>query len=117
MKSKTPASVRPCIFCHNPRTNKRGEHVFDNWLNREHGKEIRRPGFVIEFGKDDAIERKYPSNSIQVTKAVVCDDCNNTWMSDLTGFSKDIREPSMRRSEPKALSDFDVCWLLLHSFL
>ena len=95
MKSKSSASERPCIFCPSLGTNKRGEHVFDNWLNREHGKEIRRPGIVIEFGQDDAVERQYKSNSIQVTKPVVCNNCNNTWMSDLTGLSLRLR-PRLR---------------------
>src|SRR2546423_15241532 len=37
------SSTLPCIFCPNRRTRKRGEHVWDDWLNREHGKDIYDP--------------------------------------------------------------------------
>jgi hypothetical protein len=32
---------KPCVFCPSIRTNKLGEHVFDDWLNRLDGKVIR----------------------------------------------------------------------------
>lgn len=78
-----------CIFCPNPRTRKSGEHVWDDWLNREHGKDICKPSTVFVFGEDGAKIRECKATGLNETKPVVYDDCNNTWMSDITSFAKD----------------------------
>lgn len=102
-------STLPCVFCSNPRTRKRGEHVWDNWLNKEHGKDIHDPSTTYHFGVDGALIRAHSSTRLDVTADVVCDPCNHTWMSDLTGFTRALLEPSIRRDSP---CDFDECDIL-----
>jgi hypothetical protein len=112
-KTKTKA----CIFCPNPRTRKRGEHLWDDWLNREGGKDIRDQSTTYYFGPDGALIRSHPSSRIDVTLPVVCDRCNQTWMSDLSTRTKYILEPSIRRDEPRDYDTFDIVTLASFFFL
>src|SRR4029079_12587905 len=110
-------SMKPCIFCPNPRTKKRGEHLWDDWINREDGKPIRRPGTVTIYGEDGAIVRQYPSDRLDVTSDVVCDPCNNTWMSDLSTEAKHRLEPLIRRADPTDFHEADLLTIAAFAFL
>lgn len=107
----------PCIFCPNPRTKKRGEHVWDDWLNREQGKPIRDSGTTSHTGLDGALIRSYPSVGLEVTVPVVCDNCNNHWMSDISNLAKDILEPIIRRDRPSDLDQLDILTIASFAFL
>jgi len=109
--------MKPCIFCPNPRTRKRGEHIWDDWLNSENGKPIRRPGTVTVYGKDGVIVRQRPSDRLDVTSDVVCDRCNSTWMSDLSTEAKQRLEALIRRDTPTDFNDVDVLLITAFSFL
>jgi hypothetical protein len=111
-----PASP-PCIFCVNPRTNKRGEHVWDNWLNRQDGKEIHDPSTTAHFGVGGQLIRSHRSTRIDVTIDVVCDSCNNKWMSDLSNRTKQILEPLIRRDIPRDFNAHDIVTITAFAFM
>jgi hypothetical protein len=90
---------KPCIFCDNPRTNKRGEHVWDDWFNRIAGVPIRMEATLFECGEDGVLIRQRPAHKLDAAKPVVCDTCNNEWMSDLTGGAKHELEDSIRANK------------------
>ncbi len=92
-----PSISPPCIFCRAPRTKKRGEHVWDNWLNRLDGSPRRDPSTTHYWGEDGRFIRSHPSRRIDVTFDVVCDRCNNTWMSELSNEAKRLLEGSILR--------------------
>lgn len=52
--------MESCIFCPNPRTTKRGEHVWDDWLNREGGKAIADSSTTSYFGVGGEHIRSHP---------------------------------------------------------
>jgi hypothetical protein len=106
-----------CIFCSNPRTNKRGEHVWDDWLNREGGKERRDPSTTFYYGSGGELIRKHDSIRMDVTVDMVCDSCNSTWMSDLTTRMKDLLEPSIRRDQPVYLDTLALMTLVSFAFM
>jgi hypothetical protein len=109
--------TKPCIFCDNPRTKKRGEHIWDNWLNREDGKQIHDPSTTYYYGADGAFIRSHPSTGLNVTIDVVCDSCNSTWMSDLTGTAKELLEPLIRRDTPTTFDDFGIITIAAFAFM
>jgi hypothetical protein len=100
--------VKLCIFCPNPRTIKRGEHVWDDWLNREGGKDISDPSTTHYFGTGGALIRSHPSTKLDVTIPVVCDDCNHHWMSDISNLAKTKLEPIIRRDQAAVFDEFDI---------
>jgi len=90
--------------------------VWDDWLNREDGKEIRRES-IISFHGPRGLIRSYSANQLNVTLPVVCDHCNNTWMSDISNHAKPILEPSIRRDEAMTYDELDVITLSSFVFL
>lgn len=114
----TAKAVRElCIFCPNPRTNKRGEHVWDDWLNREDGKTIYDPSTTWYYGREGQLIRSHPSVGMHVTLPLVCDHCNNTWMSDLSSLAKVKLEPIIRRDKATDFDDFDILVISAFAFL
>lgn len=111
------ATLERCIFCSRPRTNKLGEHVWDAWLNRENGKTIFDPGHTYHYGINGALIRDHPSHGLHVTLPVVCDHCNNNWMSDLSNAAKPLLEPSIRRNVPRDYDIGDIWTLTAFMFL
>lgn len=95
--------MKSCVFCPNPRTTTRGEHIWDDWLNREDGRTLKYHYEVTEFGPDDAIIRTFSKRNLSETKPVVCDDCNSTWMSDVTNHSQPIIDGLGRHQRPTCL--------------
>jgi len=72
--------ARPCAFC--PSTaNITGEHIWSDWMN------ALFPSGQLTFQKvekDGSISKQWQSVSgLNMTANVVCDTCNNTWMSDI----------------------------------
>lgn len=101
----------------NPRTNKRGEHVWDNWLNREAGKQIYDPSTTYYYGLGGDLIRQHDSVGLDVTLSLVCDQCNNGWMSDLTTRVRDLLEPSIRRDQPVDLDAEAIVTLTSYAFM
>jgi hypothetical protein len=111
------APTLPCIFCPNPRTTKRGEHVWDDWLNRKDGKEIYDPSTTSYYGLGGKLIRQHPSVRMDVTSDVVCTRCNNEWMSDLSGRAKPLLEPIIRDSRPRDFNELDIVTLTAFAFM
>jgi hypothetical protein len=109
--------MKPCIFCSNHRTKKRGEHLWDNWLNREGGKELRDRSTTSYFGPGGALIRTHRSTGLDVTLDVVCDSCNHTWMSDLSTRAQHLMEPSLRRDKPQDYDAVNIVTLAAFIFL
>jgi hypothetical protein len=107
----------PCIFCPKPRTIKRGEHVWDDWLNRKDGKEIHDPSTTYYYGTEGKLIRKHQSVRLDVTLDVVCDPCNTTWMSDLTTRTKDLLEQIIRSDRPRDFNELDIVTLTSFAFM
>lgn len=106
-----------CIFCRNERTKHRGEHVWDDWLNKVSGKRVRMPGSTTHTGANGQSVRSYPSTGLDVTADVVCDRCNHEWMSALSSKTKDILEPSIRFGAPVKLDALGVVTIASFAFL
>lgn len=109
--------MKSCIFCPNPRTQKRGEHVWDDWVNRSDGRALRRRATVGELGKHGALIREYPVQEVNVTKPVVCDCCNNGWMSDLTSHAKLTIEGFQRHERPATLLPLGILTVSAFMFM
>jgi len=106
-----------CIFCSNPRTHKRGEHVWDDWLNREHGKTIADRSTTYYYGSEGRLIRSHPSVGMHVRVPVVCDNCNNTWMSELSTLAKERLESIIRRDTVTDFDEFDLAAITSFAFL
>ena len=106
-----------CIFCPKPRTNKRGEHVWDDWLNREHGKALTDHSTTFYFGSGGEFIRSNPSVGLHVKIPVVCDTCNNEWMSELSTLAKARLEPIIRRDTETDCDKYDINVIAAFAFL
>lgn len=82
-----------CIYCgHTGKMSK--EHVFSNWLGELFEKDQQRNDAVLAhtFGKfPPKVEVKKVSGAIHTRKEpVVCENCNNNWMSTIVENAKPI---------------------------
>jgi len=74
---------KPCAFC-STTANITGEHLFSDWINKILGLRKKNKVFLVtEFGLDGKPVRSYPSAKLNLKVPVVCDKCNNGWMSDI----------------------------------
>src|SRR5688500_1418156 len=102
---------RSCIFCTRPATNKRGEHIIDDWVNRIDGKPISERFTFRQYGADGQLVRSYRTTSINTTASVVCETCNQGWMSDLTNHTKATAEGFIRYERPATLLPLGIVTL------
>jgi hypothetical protein len=107
--------MRPCAFC--PQDANNDEHVFDDWLNREDGRTIKRRYANIQTGRGGVVLRTYRSRAINVTRPVVCSDCNNGWMSDITHASRNILLGFIRYERPATLLPLGILTVAQLAFL
>src|SRR5271154_5981831 len=78
---------RECAFC--PETaNRSGEHLWSNWIN---DLVPGRKKFTIR-DENGNIVREWQSKELDWKAKVVCQRCNNTWMSDI---ENDHAKPAM----------------------
>src|SRR5277367_3604515 len=81
--------MQECAFC--PSTAKMSyEHVWSEWMGKLFPKS---PITVRQIGHDGAVLREWPSAKINVKLPVVCEPCNNVWMSNL---ENDHAKPAMK---------------------
>ena len=75
------AKQQHCAFCLRPAKMSR-EHVWSAWVEK-----LYCPGpdnfFSMRTMTADKSEKHWKSASPDMTVKVVCEECNNTWMSDL----------------------------------
>jgi hypothetical protein len=74
-----PQTERECAFCaHSAKLS--GEHIWSEWMRELFPtKKIR----FTSFGEKHEVLRQWSSHDIDMTAKVVCQKCNNEWMSGL----------------------------------
>jgi hypothetical protein len=105
-----------CIFCPSPPTKHRGEHIFDDWLNRLEGEAIKGK-YTFTQRDGDKVTRAYPTRKFDWTSPVICDRCNETWMSDLTNEMKFTSEGFIRYARPATLLPLGIVTLATFAFM
>lgn len=100
---------RTCVFCGAPAGSQ--EHVWPNWaapLLRDEGP-LPHLHQVIQEGRPGE-ERRYSKDAYSVTVGVVCERCNNGWMSDLEWRAKPHLK-AMLRGHGRAMHQAGLCTL------
>jgi hypothetical protein len=86
--------VSRCAFCLSRPPELSEEHIWDDWVSRMYVAKSGRQKFVItEYDASETPFRSFIKTSINKTLPVVCEPCNNGWMSDIVNL--DAR-PSMK---------------------
>ncbi len=104
-----------CAFCPADAVEKGGEHIWDDWLNKTQPKKSRyraRKRYAL-----DAPVIEYNSAKISEQLPVVCEKCNNGWMSALTGKTKQAFSGAMLDAEPFTLELRDAALLAAFTFM
>jgi hypothetical protein len=108
--------MRACIFCCAQGRKMTGEHVWSSWISRTlyptrkrvvilHG---RTPGSVIT---------KRTATSIDVQPGIVCQQCNNNWLSELENkYMKPMLEAPIASGAPKLFTDANLAALVAWAF-
>lgn len=74
--------MRACAFCGaNARLS--GEHIWSAWVGKLYGRPTPRRFTFRQMDRDGRVVRTWRSRDIDMTAKVVCEGCNNGWMSDL----------------------------------
>lgn len=71
--------MKTCAFCPTVATLT-GEHLFSDWTNRLYPSKRYA---IHQRGETGDIIRTWKATSIDIKAKVVCNHCNNGWMSDL----------------------------------
>lgn len=111
------AKPKPCLFCPKPRTNKRGEHIFDDWLNRLNGKTIDDRYEFRELDATGAVVKTFTRRTMDTTRRAVCDTCNSGWMSDLTNEFKKTAGGIIRFDRPTTMLPLGLATLSAFTFM
>jgi hypothetical protein len=108
--------MRPCAFCQRPADS--AEHVFDDWLNYdEEGRTIKRNYTVVQTGLGGEVIRTYKARVINPIKRVVCDECNNGWMSDITNAARHTLYGCIWHERPATLLRLGILAVVHLAFL
>ncbi len=103
-----------CIYCgHTGKMSK--EHVFSNWLGDLFEKDQQRNDAVLAhtFGKfPPKVEVKKISGAIHTRKEpVVCESCNNNWMSTIVENAKPVENYLIESKDFVEISSDDQTYL------
>jgi hypothetical protein len=108
--------VKPCVFCPNP-PSRRGEHLWDDWLNKLDGKPLKRDYVITEYGRDGVLLRTYGSRQVHVRSPVVCEQCNNVWMATISANAKATLEGCIRYARPATFLPLGIATIAQLLFL
>jgi hypothetical protein len=86
-------------------------------MNRKDGVPLNQRYTVTETGLNAVLLRKEPARRINVTRPVVCDRCNNQWMSDLTNSAKGILHDAVFHARPMALGSEEIVTVVAYAVL
>jgi hypothetical protein len=100
---------RKCAFCDAAAVWRGGEHLWDDWLNKELPKKIRFNAKRLLFIDSPPIE--FVQIGLQEKIPSVCTGCNNGWMSDLTAKMKDRFSSTILEGAPFSLDAKDAVLL------
>ena len=106
--------AKMCAFCPADAVEKGGEHIWDNWINKALPKMMYR---ATEHLAPDAPIIRYDTPSLSKQFPVVCDRCNNGWMSVLTDKFKQTFSRTVLDGEPFTLSPRDAALLVSFTFM
>lgn len=84
------AEHKICAFCLRP-AKMSGEHVWADWIQKAFN--LRKYVFrqiIHDADEVPHIARQWHTPSVNLKAHVVCENCNNTWMSDLENQNKSI---------------------------
>src|SRR5436190_17415875 len=71
--------ARQCAFCPSPAVAHGGEHAWSAWM----GRLIVTKGFRLYSFNEHGLQRIWKKRKLDEKLPVVCERCNNEWMSDL----------------------------------
>jgi hypothetical protein len=106
--------MKLCAFCPEEAVEKGGEHVWDNWLNKELPKTRYRARKRLSL---ESALIQYDTCRLDEKLPVVCERCNCGWMSALTREVKDRFSMAMLNGEPFSLGDRDAAVLAAFTFM
>jgi hypothetical protein len=106
--------MKRCAFCPAEAVKRGGEHIWDDWLNRE--LPTKRFRVKQRLSHLDAF-KEYDAVVLKEKLPVVCEKCNNTWMSNLTGQVKKYFKDVIIEGKPISLSLRDIALLASFTFL
>jgi hypothetical protein len=106
--------MRKCAFCSTDAVKRGGEHIWDDWLNRALPSERFR--VKQRLSHRDAF-KEYDRKVIKEKLPVVCEKCNNTWMSDLTGRVKDHFQDAIINGTSLSFAVRDTALLAAFAFM
>jgi hypothetical protein len=92
-------SNRSCAFCGSA-ASLTGEHIWSDWLSRLLGKRKVR----YNWTEADGTVKEYRLVGLNAKVNIVCETCNNGWMSDLENAVKPIVQPMILNADEIALS-------------
>ncbi len=72
--------MKNCAFCLRPAVMS-GEHLWGAWIGRLYGEPTSPYSFNTRLS--DGHYKSWKSRSVDLKAHVVCEPCNNTWMSDV----------------------------------
>ena len=105
--------MRCCAFCASE-AKLSGEHIWDDWISDAYAAIGVTDFHFADYGPEGEELRSYDGVRINKKAKVVCEPCNNRWMSNLTGevktISKDMvlhgKEIRLDTAELQTLSHF-----------
>jgi hypothetical protein len=114
--------AKSCLFC--PSTKLTKEHLWPDWLVTEFKRLAppKRGRYTGTHQSPDGRIIKFQSANIEAKKRLVCQPCNNEWMSDIEGAAIQTLRPLIRNQ--RGLSEFDpdeiqalTTWVTLRSMV
>lgn len=105
---------RVCAFCPADAVERGGEHLWDNWVNRA----LPETRYLArrQYSLDSSVTEYY-TDSLDEKLPVVCNGCNNGWMSALSLKMKERFERAMLDAEPFSLGARDAAILAAFTFM
>src|ERR1017187_8956735 len=106
--------MKRCAFCPTEATKLSGEHIWEDWLNR--ALPTKRFKVRQKWNRLDPF-REYDARIIKEKLPVVCEECNNTWMSDLSNRTKQAFSEMIVNGTPTTLQPTDIDLLAAFPFM
>ena len=95
-----------------------GEHVWDRWLSKVYAKEVNLKKFrLVEYDSGGSELESKTTQQINRKARVVCEPCNNGWMSVLTNETRSVAKDMIVRGSEIKLVPTDLSTLAQFAFL
>jgi hypothetical protein len=102
----------PCAFCP-ASANITGEHLWSDWA----GKMLGERRYTFTRKELDGSVLTWKQDGLNSKANVVCDDCNNGWMSQLETKTKAVAGDMVCKCTPTILEDRDIATIAAFGFL